>query len=329
VQDEVDYIEKYSQREGPMTANWPPKKSHPPERLSGEQPRVSGTHPVSSDLEQPMEEVDLTAAQQKRIAEVFSELKAVSLYDLLGAPLLADKKTIRRAYNQRAMEFHPDRFFRKRLGTFKPKMEAIFARMTEAQEVLCSPERRAQYDAALRASRASLIEVMLEQAATEMAGSAEAARRMEFSIDEPVQVQSASPGVPVPASARQATSPEKPDTSPASEAETWAPVDSLAEIAAGIADALTERSPTREASRTTTNAQAGVSAPSAVAASTGELGVPARGRKHRMPFVVVAVFGMMVVALGAVAIVKQHSERDPRPSVNPPSAPRSTVQPAR
>ncbi|HEY1960333.1 MAG TPA: hypothetical protein VGH28_32205, partial [Polyangiaceae bacterium] len=46
---------------------------------------------------------------------------------------------------------HPDRFFRKRLGSFKQKMEAVFSRVTEAHDTLTDKARRADYDAYLGA----------------------------------------------------------------------------------------------------------------------------------------------------------------------------------
>ena len=48
----------------------------------------------------------------------------------------ADKKAIKDAYYVLAAEYHPDRYFRKRLGTFKSKMEAVFNRLTVAHDTL-------------------------------------------------------------------------------------------------------------------------------------------------------------------------------------------------
>lgn len=165
-----------------------PKKSGLHQHSSGEHERVSGIH---SEASSRVEEVDLTLEQQTRINGFYVQLSAMTFYDLLGVPRLADKKTIKRAYNERTIEFHPDRYFRKRLGSFKPKLEAIFMRMTEAQEILCSTERRAQYDAALNAGRMSLIDSMLEEAAAEIADNADDGRRV--TIDTFVKVEESLP----------------------------------------------------------------------------------------------------------------------------------------
>jgi hypothetical protein len=138
-------------------------------------------------------DVDLTPEQQKEIVDLFAQLQTLSLYDLLLVPRAADKKAVKRAYNERALKFHPDRFFRKRLGSFKGKLDAIFIRMTEAHDVLCSQEHRARYDAALAANRHSVIDFMLEEVAAEMAGDMMASRFEEIFLEEPIEVQTEPP----------------------------------------------------------------------------------------------------------------------------------------
>ena len=56
---------------------------------------------------------------------------------------------LKRAYFELAARFHPDRYFRKKLGSFKQRMEVIFGRITLAQETLGKEDRRAEYDAYL------------------------------------------------------------------------------------------------------------------------------------------------------------------------------------
>ncbi len=93
------------------------------------------------------EDIDLTREHRLRILDLEKRLGGeLHHYALLGVARDADKKAIKRAYYELAALFHPDRFFRKRLGTFKAKMEAIFTRVTEAHDVLTDAERRAEYD---------------------------------------------------------------------------------------------------------------------------------------------------------------------------------------
>ncbi|HEX7601589.1 MAG TPA: J domain-containing protein, partial [Polyangiaceae bacterium] len=93
------------------------------------------------------EDVDLEMDHRLRILEMHATLETLNHYEILGAQRGADKKSIKRAYYEIAALFHPDRFFRKRLGTYKAKMEAIFVRATDAHDTLTDAERRAEYDA--------------------------------------------------------------------------------------------------------------------------------------------------------------------------------------
>ncbi len=100
-----------------------------------------------------MEEVDLDPDVCKRVAEAHREIEQRDYYALLGVEEKADKKAIKRAYYELAAVFHPDRYFRKRLGSFKVQMEAVFARLTIAHETLSVAETRSDYDAYLSEQR--------------------------------------------------------------------------------------------------------------------------------------------------------------------------------
>ncbi len=100
----------------------------------------------ASKAEASGEPVDLEESHRLRILETYSRLSIVTHYELLGVDPSAEKKAIKKAYFELASIFHPDRFFRKRLGTYQEKMEAIFVKMTEAHDVLTS-KQRADYDA--------------------------------------------------------------------------------------------------------------------------------------------------------------------------------------
>jgi len=89
----------------------------------------------------PEEELDLTPALRRRIDEVFSRLDELQDHEVLGVAADAARAAVRRAYFERVAEFHTDRFFRKRLGSYKAKMEAISRRVTSAYEALGLHER--------------------------------------------------------------------------------------------------------------------------------------------------------------------------------------------
>jgi curved DNA-binding protein CbpA len=85
---------------------------------------------------------------------VYGRLERLTHYELLGVSRNADKKEIKRAYFQLASVVHTDRYFGKKLGSYKPKMEAIFARMSAAFATLTDKEQRSAYDAKLGAPAA-------------------------------------------------------------------------------------------------------------------------------------------------------------------------------
>ena len=131
----------------------PPGAAAAPDTRRSEQ----GAHRDASALsgETPPGEgpIDLDEGQQRKILEVFAQLESTDYYALLGVMPDADKKEIKKAYYAVAPSYHPDRHFRKNLGHFKARMEAIFARMTSACDTLCTKETRAEYDGYLATQR--------------------------------------------------------------------------------------------------------------------------------------------------------------------------------
>ncbi|XXX80407.1 DnaJ domain-containing protein [Sorangium sp. So ce134] len=99
-----------------------------------------------AELDEP---VELAPDRKRRILDLYYRLEDLSYYALLGVSDQADKKQIKSAYYTLAPEFHPDTYFRKQLGSYKQKIEAIFTRITLAHDTLTSKQRRAEYDAYL------------------------------------------------------------------------------------------------------------------------------------------------------------------------------------
>jgi tetratricopeptide (TPR) repeat protein len=107
---------------------------------------------VMGDPHEPDEQVDLAPEHRKYVLEAYPRLGSLTHYELLGVARHADKKELKRAYFQLVVSVHPDRYLGKKLGSFKPKMAALFARLTEAYETLSVTEKRARYDATLPAA---------------------------------------------------------------------------------------------------------------------------------------------------------------------------------
>lgn len=116
------------------------------------------------------EECDVPREHRKRVLDLYHRLDDLDHYTLLGVTRETDKKTIKRSYFELASVMHPDRYFKKNLGSFKGKMEALFARVTEAHDVLVDKEKRADYDAYLSdVATTRGMEAMLERALDEAA----------------------------------------------------------------------------------------------------------------------------------------------------------------
>jgi DnaJ-domain-containing protein 1 len=92
----------------------------------------------------------ISEEEQRRVSEVYDKLNRIDHYRLLGVAATADVKDIKRAYFALAKLFHPDRFFRKDVGALRPKIDAVFAAMTNALDTLTDASRRQTYDAYLR-----------------------------------------------------------------------------------------------------------------------------------------------------------------------------------
>jgi tetratricopeptide (TPR) repeat protein len=87
--------------------------------------------------------LDLTPEQQRAILAFEAKLER-PYHELLGVGLDADDRAIKRAYFALSKKFHPDRYFRQRIGPFAGRLERIFKRLVEAYELLLDPSTRAE-----------------------------------------------------------------------------------------------------------------------------------------------------------------------------------------
>lgn len=92
------------------------------------------------------EPVELELERRKEILYLYYQREAITHYRLLGILPTATPEEIRYAYLERSKQFHPDTYFRKRLGTYLAKIEDIFQRLRLAYETLSDPERQRKYD---------------------------------------------------------------------------------------------------------------------------------------------------------------------------------------
>jgi curved DNA-binding protein CbpA len=92
------------------------------------------------------EEVEIDPALRRYVTETCERLNSIDHYALLEVPRSAQTKEIKRAYLRLVGRLHPDRFFRKRLGSYKAGLLRLFTQITVAHDVLTSAEQRAEYD---------------------------------------------------------------------------------------------------------------------------------------------------------------------------------------
>ena len=95
------------------------------------------------------EEVDLGEEVKKKILYYHKTMHDQTHYEMLQVGRRAEPKEIKRAYFRVSREFHPDSFFRKNLGSYKQKIEALFKRISQAYEVLGNQQKREAYDKTL------------------------------------------------------------------------------------------------------------------------------------------------------------------------------------
>lgn len=90
------------------------------------------------------ENVDIPTDRQREIIELEAKLTA-SHFDVLGVKPGATKEEVRDAFHSLSKKFHPDRFHGKNLGSFKQRIDTVFKRLVEANNVLTDPEKRQAY----------------------------------------------------------------------------------------------------------------------------------------------------------------------------------------
>lgn len=119
---------------------------------------VDVKHPAASlyDPSELDEPVDIDLPRRRQILDLYYRLDQLTHYQVFGVGHDADKKAIKEAYFEIVNVFHPDRYFGKNVGSFKPKLERVFARLTESYDVLSRKASRAEYDSYLAAQSRTL-----------------------------------------------------------------------------------------------------------------------------------------------------------------------------
>ena len=166
--------------------------------------------PPESEL---IEDVEIDGQLQERIIQSFHRSDKMNHYELLGVAMDADRAEIRKAYFALSKVFHPDAYYGKHLGSFKPKMEVVFRKVTDAYEAVGRAKKREAYDRYLKQS------IAVSAAETQMNRVEQRAEAMSKALNKaPVAERQAQP-VDASASAKQGT----PSAAPAKPAPSVVP----------------------------------------------------------------------------------------------------------
>ncbi len=168
---------------GPTASSAPPDAATP---VATSPPQVSFTTdtPLAPEDEAALtEDVELDEDLRRQVITMHRKLDRLDHYALLGIDRTADRKAIKRAYYDLAGRFHPNRYFRKSLGSFKVRLEAIFSRVTLSHDTLSDREKRVEYDAYIEERRRSRgLEELMSDALEEV-------RRIEANVERQVREQ--------------------------------------------------------------------------------------------------------------------------------------------
>ena len=91
------------------------------------------------------EAVELQDEEKRRIIQMMRLVSGGDYFALLGVPRGVARRELKRAYFRVSKEFHPDRHYGHKLGSFAPWLHTIFERATHAFQVLSDDNRRAEY----------------------------------------------------------------------------------------------------------------------------------------------------------------------------------------
>jgi curved DNA-binding protein CbpA len=137
------------------------------------------------------EDVDLEPELRKRVIDAYRDLDRRNYYALLGIEENVDRKAIKRAYYEHAAAFHPDRYFRKKLGSFKVRLEAVFAKLTLAHDTLSDKQTRSEYDAYLSEQR--IARAIEENLALGLTQAVQVGETVERSVSDDLRVSAPPP----------------------------------------------------------------------------------------------------------------------------------------
>jgi len=106
--------------------------------------QIEGERRANPSQRMAIVDAELPPEASARIEEMERRVAVGDPFALLDIALDADKREVKRAYFQLSKEFHPDRYFGKKLGPWQRRLQDIFSALAAAFELLSDDEQRAQ-----------------------------------------------------------------------------------------------------------------------------------------------------------------------------------------
>lgn len=94
-------------------------------------------------------ELELDVELQQRIVDFEARLSDTGYHEILGVDRSSDERQIKRAYFELSKQFHPDRYFRRRIGDHAQRLDRIFKHVALAYELLSNPDTRSEIERSL------------------------------------------------------------------------------------------------------------------------------------------------------------------------------------
>lgn len=136
--------------EGLLTLDGPDSASSSSESPPETRPAApAAAAPPAAEVDPSLE---IPVETQRRVLDLLGRLDR-PYHEILGVALDADPKKLKRAYFRLSREFHPDRYFRRKLGPFEALVERVFKKIVEAYELLSDPTARVEIERSLKEKR--------------------------------------------------------------------------------------------------------------------------------------------------------------------------------
>lgn len=114
--------------------------------------KASASETQSQTAERPAQTAEQTAAAEPErdtrgtVEELFELARGATHYEVLGVARSVTTEEVKRAYYAHARRLHPDRFRRDADEETRQRIDAAFARVAQAYDVLRDAALRAAYD---------------------------------------------------------------------------------------------------------------------------------------------------------------------------------------